>query len=84
MKKIFWILVIIVAIVGGLAWFDKDFKAMLMETAGVTPAKTMVYKWQDNKGKWHVSNNPPAKGIPYTEQEYLDNANIVPALPTEE
>jgi len=79
MKKFFWFLVIIVAVVGGLAWFDKDFRAMLLQTTGVTPTKTKVYKWQDNKGKWHISNTPPAKGIPYTEQEYLDNTNVVPA-----
>ena len=84
MKKLFWILVIIAASVAGLAYWDKDFYQWLLQTTGQAPAKSMVYKWRDNNGNWQISNVPPANGIPYTEQEYLSNTNIIPALPEKE
>ena len=71
MKKFIWILVIIAAVIGGLAYWDKDFRNIILETSGQMPAKSMVYKWRDKNGKWQISNTPPPAGTAYTEQEYL-------------
>jgi len=84
MKKLFWIFIIIAASIAGLAYWDKDFRLLLMQTAGQAPVRSIVYKWQDSSGNWQISNTPPAKGTPYTEQEYLSNTNVVPALPKKE
>jgi len=84
MKKLFWILVIIAASVAGLAYWDKDFRLWILQTTGQEPVKSKVYKWRDDKGNWQISNTPPTKGIPYTEQEYLSDTNVIPALPEQE
>ncbi|NOY67536.1 MAG: hypothetical protein GXP13_09060 [Gammaproteobacteria bacterium] len=81
MKKLFWIFVIIAITVAVFAYRDEDFRQMILQATGQTPAKSVVYKWRNNKGEWQISNKPPAKGIPYTEQEYLDNTNVIPSLP---
>jgi len=84
MKKFIWILVIIAAVIGGLAYWDKDFRHIILESSGQMPVKSTVYKWRDNNGKWQISNTPPPAGTTYTEQEYLHNTNTIPALPASE
>jgi hypothetical protein len=80
MKKLLWIIALLVAIVLVYAWMDPEFRSTLMETTGTKQTSTKVYKWQDKNGKWHISNTPPAEGIPYTEQEYLHNTNVIPSV----
>ncbi len=84
MKNIFWILLIIVIAAAIAAYMDPDIKNLILESTGQTQTKSKVYKWKDSQGNWQISNTPPAKGIPYTEQEYLHNTNIVPPLQTTE
>jgi len=84
MKKLIWILVIIAAVIGGLAYWDKDFRNIILESSGQKPVKSTVYKWRDKNGKWQISSTPPPAGITYTEQEYLHNTNVIPALPASE
>jgi len=78
-KKLLWILVIIAAVIGILAYQDPDLKQWIMKSVGQTEDKSKVYKWKDSDGNWQVSNTRPPSGIVYTEQEYLHNSNIVPA-----
>lgn len=80
-NKILWVLAIIIASVGILAYQDPDIKQWIMKSVAPTQDMSKVYKWQDSNGIWQISNIPPGNGIPYTEQEYLHNTNIVPALP---
>jgi len=84
MKKFFLILVIIAAAIAITAILDPDIKNMILKSAGQMQNKSKVYKWKDGEGEWQISNMPPARGTPYTEQEYLHNANIVPSLPKTE
>jgi len=81
MKKIFWLLFIIVAAVAVTAYLDPDVKNWILKSTGQMQTKSKVYKWKDSQGNWQISNSPPATGTPYTEQEYLHNTNIVPPLP---
>lgn len=80
MKKLLWIIVLIVIVILGYAWIDPEFRSVLMETTGTKQKSTKVYKWQDKNGKWHITNTRPAPGIPYTEQEYLHNTNVIPSV----
>jgi hypothetical protein len=84
MKNIFWILLIIVIAAAIAAYMDPDIKNLILESTGQMQTKSKVYKWKDSQGNWQISNTPPAKGMPYTEQEYLHNTNIVPPLQTTE
>lgn len=45
--------------------------------------KTTVYKWKDESGKWHVSNERP-EGIPNVlVQEYSVDQNVIPSTPAD-
>lgn len=63
------------------AWQDPQMSKKITDQTMdlVTPETTTVYKWQDNKGQWQVSNQPPAGNIPYEKLEYHRDTNVVPA-----
>ena len=83
MKKLLWIIILAIVGIAGYAWYDKDFRNIILQKSGVKPVKSKVYKWQDKDGQWHITNQPPPPGTPYTEQEYLHNTNVIPATPQE-
>ena len=41
-------------------------------------ASTPVYQWQDERGNWQVTGEPPPDGVPYEEKQYSLDANIMP------
>ncbi len=84
LKNIFLILLIIAALVGITAYLDQDVKNWVLKSIGQEQSTSKVYKWRDNNGVWQITSIPPSAGTPYTEQEYLHNTNIVPALPETE
>lgn len=45
------------------------------------PAPTVVYKWRDRSGAWHITDAPPAEGISYERLEYHRDANVLPLPP---
>jgi hypothetical protein len=45
------------------------------------PAPTVVYKWRDKAGEWHISDSPPGEGIAYERLEYHRDANVLPLPP---
>jgi hypothetical protein len=45
------------------------------------PAPTVVYKWRDKSGAWHVTDAPPGEGIAYERLEYDRDANVLPLPP---
>jgi len=47
----------------------------------VAPNTTTAYKWQDAQGRWHITDKPPAKGIPYQTLTVHSDTNVLPPLP---
>ena len=45
------------------------------------PAPTVVYRWRDASGGWHITDAPPAQGIAYERLEYHRDANVLPLPP---
>ena len=45
------------------------------------PAPTVVYKWRDQSGAWHITDAPPAEGIAFERLEYHRDANVLPLPP---
>ncbi len=41
--------------------------------------KSTLYKWQNNKGEWQVTDKPPKKGISFTTINTQDQVNIIPS-----
>jgi len=53
---------------------------------GLVPGQdsaTTVYKWRDEQGVWHVTDEPPPPGTEYETQEYLPDTNVLPAPSTD-
>ena len=79
MKKIIFILLLLIIGLGTAIWLNPELLSWLKETTG-TESATKVYKWQDEDGSWHVTDTLPPPGIKYQEQEYLHDTNVLPAL----
>jgi len=84
MKKLLWLIFIVVVAGAIAAYMDPEFRHWLLQTTGTQPAATRLYKWQDSQGQWQITNTPPPAGTPYTEQEYLHDTNVIPALKPDE
>lgn len=42
---------------------------------------TVVYKWQNAKGEWQLTDKPPEGDIPYETVKHNKNANVMPLFP---
>ena len=42
---------------------------------------TTVYKWQDESGNWHVTDQPPPADIDYQVERYDRDTNVMPLTP---
>ncbi len=40
--------------------------------------KSTLYKWQNSKGEWQVTDKPPGKGKTYTTITSQDQINVMP------
>lgn len=45
------------------------------------PAPTVVYRWRDRQGAWHVTDSPPPGNLPYERTEYRHDTNVLPVPP---
>lgn len=61
------------------AWF-RNSPASNPLTAG-KEKETRVYKWQDARGEWHFSNQPPPAGTASSVKIYRSDVNITQAPP---
>ena len=78
-KLILWLLAIIIAL-GVVGYFNPGLVSWVRQQTGTAPQKTTVYKWQDEKGEWHVTDEPPPPGTKYQKQEYLHDTNVLPPV----
>lgn len=74
---LFWLIVIVLG-VAVLFYFKPELFERARELAGDAKTSTTVYKWQDEKGVWHVTDTPPPAGTRYQEQQYLHDTNVLP------
>ena len=81
MKKLLFILAAVLAGALLFVWQDPQLSKKVKDQTHdlLTPTTTTVYKWQDAKGNWQISNSPPASNIPYETQEYHRDTNIMPS-----
>ncbi|MDH5370793.1 MAG: hypothetical protein OEW99_12260 [Gammaproteobacteria bacterium] len=40
--------------------------------------QSTLYKWQNNKGEWQITDKPPGKGIAFTTVNSQDQINVMP------
>ena len=74
---LFWLFVIVLG-AAVLFYFKPELFDRARQLSGVTDNSSTVYKWQDEKGVWHVTDTPPPEGTRYQKQEYLHDTNVLP------
>ena len=79
MKKLL-ILVVLAALGLGVFWYlnpDRQPDWAADYVPDDSNAKTIMYKWQDDSGQWHLSDSPP-DDTSYERVEVRRNANVLP------
>ena len=77
-------IVLIVAAVGAYFYvFERERLARALEGTPIElPATTTeVYKWRDERGRWHITDDPPEENIPYETMKYRSDDNVLPLSP---
>ncbi len=82
--KILVIIVAVSALMFGVYYYlqPDQVRGWLREAKLITtPEITRVYKWQDKKGNWHVSDAPPPEDTPFEVRDYRSDENVLPLPP---
>lgn len=82
MKLKYIILLIIIAAASYYVYQDKSLQSQLLgKVHQVAPElnQSTLYKWQNQKGEWQITDKPPASGISFTTITTQDQINVVPA-----
>lgn len=45
------------------------------------PAPTVLYKWRDKSGAWHITDTPPPDDVAHERLEYQHDTNVLPLPP---
>jgi len=85
-SRIGWTLALLAFVVAALATYFYLHPEALPQWAtrtslGQSLQTTTVYRWQDESGQWHVSDQPPPAGTEYREEEYHRDVNVLPLPP---
>lgn len=60
-----------------------EMRSLTKQATPETSTETTVYKWRDQKGEWHFSNQPPPEGVASSVTTYRSDINVVSAPKTE-
>jgi hypothetical protein len=80
-RVLLWLLLL--AALGVVGAYYYTHPEQLPEWAARTPVgrdlqTTVVYKWQDAQGGWHITDEPPPEGTPYETQQWSRDTNVLP------
>lgn len=87
MRFKYLILLIIVAAASYYIYQDKKLRSKLMgKVHQVAPElnQSTLYKWQNSKGEWQITDKPPGKGITFTTITSQDQINVMPSPSSKE
>ena len=82
MQTKYLILLVLIASTALYVYQDETLqKKLLGKVHQVAPElnNSTLYKWQNNKGEWQISDKPPLKGIPFTTITSQDQVNVMPS-----
>lgn len=80
MKVKYLIFLCVIAAVSFYIYQDKALQSKLMgKVHQVAPElnQSTLYKWQNNKGEWQITDKPPAKGVAFTTVNSQDQINVI-------
>ena len=83
------LLVVLVLVIGVGAYlyaFERERLERVLDGSPLElPATTTeVYKWRDDQGSWHITDEPPPAGIRFETMSYRSDDNIMPLAPRQE
>jgi len=86
MKFVVILLLIIAVMVAGWLYLDEDARREWLADTPLAPVAevTVVYKWQDERGDWKITDEPPPAGIEYERLEYHSDTNVMPLAPRDD
>jgi len=76
-----WILLALaLGAAGAYFLFPAEVRSLLGHTPldFMAPGATRLYRWRDDSGGWHITDQTPADGRPYERLEYPRDTNILP------
>ena len=83
MRKLLGLLLVVLLAAGGFAWWylapdtlPDPVRKLLPASARANP---VLYRWRDDKGRWTVTDAPPADR-PYDVILYDPRTNVVPSV----
>lgn len=85
MKLKYFILLILISAACYYIYQDKNLRSNLMgKIHQVAPElnQSTLYKWQNAKGEWQITDKPPAKGVTFTTISSQDQINVMPSPAT--
>ena len=85
MQTKYFILLVIITTTALYIYQDETLqKRLLGKVHQVAPElnNSTLYKWQNNKGEWQISDKPPRKGISFTSITSQDQINVMPSSPS--
>jgi len=82
--RLVWVLLAI-ALIGGIYLYqDPELREQLEDLsseAGLSKKTTSVYKWQNSRGEWQLTDQLPPEGIEYETLDYREDVNVLPLPP---
>ena len=84
MRTRYFILLVVVVTTALYVYQDETLqKKLLGKVHQVAPElnNSTLYKWQNNKGEWQISDKPPHKGVTFTTITSQDQVNVMPSSP---
>ena len=83
--------VLALALGGGYAWWQNEQRVRqqrieqleLADKAAKAPARGRtdnppLYKWKDEQGQWHITDQPPPNGLPFEKVQVNPDVNVLP------
>ncbi len=74
-----------IALIGGIYLYQNpDFRPQLEDLSaevGLSRKTTHIYKWQNDRGEWQLTDQLPPEGVDYETLDYREDMNVLPVPP---
>ena len=80
-----WVLLLAVVLIGAVYLYQnpdlQDRVEELSAETGLAKKTTTVYKWQNDRGEWQITDQLPPEGTDYEVLTYREDVNVLPLPP---
>lgn len=77
--------IILLIVIGATSFYIYQDKALQSKLMGkvhqVAPElnQSILYKWQNSKGEWQITDKPPLESVPFKTISSQDQINVMPS-----